>query len=329
MTVSTRKSNEDTTESTGTYVVPGRVGRVLLLGVARSGTRWLATALGNTEGTRLVKEPDNVTAHDFGPYPVIDPDTAALHYRALWDLAFSARVPSGEAPGWGLRAGRAALRLPRGVRDPLLHRSAQVIAAWPGRAQGVVVKSIYAQFAVEWLLRNYRPKVIVIQRHPLNVVSSWLELGVHGFDLLSRPIMRERFLDRLGIPQPPPNASQTHLTATWVGLLTTALAEHVERHPEWLLVTHEELCEEPEASIHRVCTRLGLTWTGDVARFLADSNRPGEGFSNVRVTREQSSRWRKRLTESQITEIEAVLAQFPHRGWVREPGAVPSAGAPL
>jgi hypothetical protein len=287
----------------------------------------LATALSRAEGTRLVKEPDNVTAHDFGPYPVIDANAAALHYRALWDLAFSARVPSGEAPGWGLRAGRAVLRLPRGVRNPLMHRTAQVIAAWPGRPQGVVVKSIYAQFAVEWLLRNYRPKVIVIQRHPLNVVSSWLELGVHGFDLLSRPIIRERFLERLGIPQPARDASQTQLTATWVGLLSTVLAEHVERHPEWLLVTHEELCEEPEASIHGICTRLGLAWTDDVARFLADSNRPGEGFSNVRVTREQSTRWRGRLTDGQIAEIEAVLAQFPQRGWVREPGTAPSTNA--
>ena len=153
-----------------------------------------------------------------------------------------------------------------------------MIAAWPGRPQGVVVKSIYAQFAVEWLLRNYRPKVIVIQRHPLNVISSWLELGVHGFDLLSRPIMRERFLERLGIPPPARGASQTQLTATWVGLLSTALAEHVERHPEWLLVTHEELCEEPEASIYGVCTRLGLTWTDDVARFLAELEPPRRGI---------------------------------------------------
>ena len=329
MSISTRESDWDATESTGAPMVPGRADRVLLLGVARSGTRWLATALGHTEGARLVKEPDNVTAHDFGPYPVIDPNAAAFHYRALWDLAFSARVPSGEAPGWGLRVGRAALRLPRRVRDPFLHRTAQVIAAWPGRPQRVVVKSIYAQFAVDWLLRNYRPKVIVIQRHPLNVVSSWLELGVDGFDLLSRPVVRERYLEPLGIPQPARYASRTQLTATWVGLLSTVLAEHVERHPEWLLVTHEELCEEPEASIHRVCMTLGLTWTDEVARFLADSNRPGQGFSNVRVTREQSTRWRSRLTGSQIMEIEAVLAQFPQRGWVLEPGTVPGASPPL
>ena len=47
-------------------IIPGRADRILLLGVARSGTRWLATALGNTEHSRLVKEPDRVDADPAG-----------------------------------------------------------------------------------------------------------------------------------------------------------------------------------------------------------------------------------------------------------------------
>jgi hypothetical protein len=315
-------------ETEVTSVVPGRAERILLLGVARSGTRWLSTALGHTDGTRLVKEPDNVSADAFGPYPVIAADAAAPHYRALWDLAFTARVPSGDTPGWKLQAGRAALRLPRGLRDPFLHRAAQVIAAWPGRAPHVVVKSIYAQFAVDWLIRNYQPKVIVIQRHPLNVVSSWLELDLTGFDLLTRPMIREQYLGRLGVDIPSVDGSRLRLVATWVGLLTTVLAEHVDRHPEWLTVTHEDLCMDPEPAIRAVCDRVGLPWSDDVARFLAESNRPGEGFSNVRVTRDQSTSWRRRLTDPQVAEIEAVLAQFPTRGWVRPPAAVAGNGSP-
>src|ERR1700676_2858635 len=201
-------------ETEVTRVVPGRAERILLLGVARSGTRWLATALGHTDGTRLVKEPDNVTADAFGPYPMIAPGAAAPHYRALWDLAFTARVPTGETPGLRLQAGRAALRIPRGLRDPLLRRAAQVISALPRRAPRVVVKSIYAQFAVDWLIRNYEPKGIVIQPNPLNVISSWLELGLDGFNLLSHPTIRERYLDRLEIAPPPADAPPLHLAAT-------------------------------------------------------------------------------------------------------------------
>lgn len=302
-----------------TRLVPGREDRILLLGVARSGTRWLATALGQTPGTRLVKEPDNVTAAGFGPYPMIDVDEEAPHYRALWDLAFAARVPSGDTPGWRLGAGRMALRLPGGVRNPLLRRTAQVISAWPGRPPQVVVKSIYAQFSVDWLIHNYQPRVIVIQRDPLNVVSSWLELGLGGFDLLVRPPIRARYLQRWGINALPADATAIQLVATWVGLLATVLAEHVDRHPEWLVVTHEDLCADPQPAIREVCERVGLKWGHQVARFLTSSNRPGEGFSNIRVTREQATRWRQRLTDAQVEEIQAVLAQFPSRGWVRQP----------
>lgn len=306
-------------------VVPGRPDRILLLGVARSGTRWLATALGEAEGTRLVKEPDNVNAHNYVPYPLIDADAAAPHLRALWDLSFAARVPTGEFPDWRLRAGRLALRMPPTIRDPLLHRAAQMIAALPGRAQHVVVKSIYANFIVEWLLRNYDPKVVVIQRHPLNVVSSWLELDLSGFDLLTRQELRQLYLDRLNIPRQTAETTRLQLVARWVGLLTTVLGEHLERHPQWLLVTHEDLCADPENGIRATCDRLGLTWSDRIAHFLAQSNRPGEGFSNVRITREQSTRWRKRLTDAQVDEIEAELARFPSRGWVQPPGTAVAA----
>ncbi len=319
-------------DTTLTPSVPGRPDRILLLGVARSGTRWLGTALGHAEGTRLVKEPDNVDADPrgagqsklgFGPYPMIGENESAPQFRGLWDLSFTARVPR----GWRRGAARAALRLPRPVRDPLLRRTAQAMSAMPGRPPHVVVKSIYAMFAVDWLLRNYEPRVVVLQRNPLNVISSWNELGVHGFDLLSRPAIRERYLTPLGISPPDDAASSLERCAAWVGLLTTVLADEVQRHPGWLVVTHEDLCSDPQPQIRAVCDRLGLPWSEDVERFLDEANRPGEGFSHVRVTREQPTRWRGRLSDEQVAQVEAVLERFPSRGWVRPPASVGAAAS--
>lgn len=312
-----------------TDIIPGRSDRLLILGAARSGTRWLATALGQAVGTRLVKEPDNVDADPrghgpgrlgFGPYPLLDPSDPAPGYRALWDLSFAARVPN--KSGWRLKSARAALRLPRPVRDPLLRRTAQAISALPGRSPHVVVKSIYAPFYAEWLVRNYDPKVIVIQRNPLNVISSWIDLGVHGFDLLDRPVIRERYLRKLDLPTGWEQGSPLQQTAVWVGLITWALAEHLKDHPEWLLVTHETLCVDPHIRIREVCERAGLTYGDDIDRFLRESDRPGTGFSNVRVTRDQPNRWRGRLTDTQVEDIEAVLSRFPTRGWIRAPQPV-------
>jgi hypothetical protein len=303
----------------------GRPDRILVLGVARSGTTWLAAALGKTEGARVINEPDNVDADPardaggrlgFGPYPILDRGQRAPQFRALWDLSFAARVPRN---GWQLKVGRLVLRLPRRLRDPFLRRSAQAVSALPGRAPHVVVKSIYAMLAVDWIAANYQPRIIVIQRNPLNVISSWAELGVHGFDLLARPRIADRYLHRLGVVPPGPDASQLQRIAAWVGVLTTVLNEELERHPDWLLVTHEYLCADPETRIREVCEWAGLTWTPDAASFLAESNRPGEGFSSVRITRDQPDRWRRRLSDEQVVEIEEVLAQFPSRGWVHQP----------
>ena len=319
-----------TTDKSPAPMVSGRPDRLLLLGVARSGTRWLATALGHAEGTRMVKEPDNVDADPtgtgvsrlgFGPYPIIDRDDPAPQFRALWDLSFTNRIPN--KPGLRRSAARAALRLPRGIRDPLLRRTAQAMSSLPGRSPHVIVKSIYAHFYAEWLISHYDPRVVVIQRHPLNTISSWIELGVHGFDLFDRPAVRERYLEPFGISAPGPDASVTQRTAAWVGLLTTVLSDHVDHHPEWLVVTHEDLCVDSQVRIREVCDQVGLTWSEGIERFLSESNRPGEGFSNIRVTREQPGRWRKRLSDEQLVEIEEVLAQYPSRGWIREPQRLP------
>src|SRR5579863_5947267 len=103
MTDSARGDPVTMPDPTPTPLLAGRPDRLLLLGVARSGTRWLATALGHAADTRVVKEPDNVDADPtgngasrfgFGPYPMIERDDAAPQFRALWDLSFSDRVPN-------------------------------------------------------------------------------------------------------------------------------------------------------------------------------------------------------------------------------------------
>jgi hypothetical protein len=142
---------------------------------------------------------------------------------------------------------------------------------------------------------------------------------MHGFDLLDRPVIRERYLDPLGIPAYAGGLSPLQEAARCVGLITMVLGEHVAKHPEWLLVTHEDLCVDSTVRIREVCERAGLTWSDDVRRFLEESDRPGTGFSNVRVTREQPTRWRGRLDDQQVAEITEILGRFPTRGWIRAP----------
>ncbi len=303
---------------------------VVLVGVARSGTSWLGHALGRARGVRFYYEPDNVDAdpsndaaagqRGFGPYPVIDSDSGAGQFAPLWDLVFSGRLPFALRERRRLRpAAKVLLRLPRSIRDPLVRSAASISARRPGRAQSVVVKTIYATFSLEWLVARYRPQVIAMQRNPLNVVSSWRELHIPLFDLTTRPIIHTRFIEPLGIEPPGAGEPEVAQIAWHVGLLTHVIAQALDRHPEWIFVTHEDLCDDPSTTIRRVSEQVGLEWTDDIDRFLNDNNRHGEGLAPVRIATEEPTKWRQRLTDAEVEQIQRVLERFPTRGWVRPP----------
>ena len=287
-----------------------------------------------TPGTRHYYEPDNVDADPtglrpagrsgFGPYPLITPGDNGGSFRPLWDAAFAGRLPRVQQvdSGLKLKAVRSVLKLPRAVREPLIDLGARVLVALPGRQDRTAIKTIYGAFCLEWLADRYDPRVVVLQRHPLNVVSSWRELQIPDFDLTTRPSLLEHYRDRF--TGDPLDASASDLTkkAWQVGLLTTAIGDALERHPGWLLVNHEDLCADPVNRIREVCERVGMPWSPDVERFLEESNRPGQGLLPVRVTKEQPNRWRGRMSDDEVEEVTSVLARFPRRGWIREPSSL-------
>jgi hypothetical protein len=306
-----------------TTVIPGRKDRILLAGVARSGTSWLIRAMAATEGTKHYYEPDNVDADPtgerpvgrsgFGPYPIITSDADAGQYRPFWDAVFAGRLPAVQQINEGpkLALARAALKLPPSVREPLIRAGASVLTRLPGGPARTAVKSIYATFSLDWLVNTYDPKVVVIQRHPLNVISSWRELQIPGFDLTTRPAILKRYRDRFEGPPLAEDASELSKIAWQVGLLTTVLGDAYDSHPGWLLVTHEVLCEDPKDHIRSVCEQVAIPWSPQVVEFLDESNRPGEGLKPQRVTKEQPNRWRERLSDDEVEEITSSSSGSP------------------
>ena len=320
------------------------VNRVLLAGTGRSGTTWTGRVLGSAANTVYVNEPDNIGVNHhtlvqddtlgFGPYPILRAGDNAPQYAALWRLAFAGRVPLRN--GVGHRFGRAALRIPRKIRDPLLPKFAGALERVRPLPQNVVVKSTMTAFCLEWIVANFNPRVVVIQRNPLNVVSSWLDWKVNGKDLHTRSRVHELFVAPYGLPPAPIDGSQAALTAWWVGLLTTTMARLVDAHPQFVVTTHEALCADPEREFRSLFDQLGLVWTDEAAAFLRrgyllptfaqelDASAMGESDD---VTKAQRERWKDRLDESEIAEIQVVLDTFPTGGWVRPAEGVLALGA--
>jgi hypothetical protein len=310
---------------------------VLLVGVPRSGSTWAAYVLGTSIGTRLVLEPDNEKTsapavhakRSLGRFPLLRPGHDDPRYRGLWEWAFEGaprgaslrmadRLLTGVEPGRleDMVLGRTSTRLRICSYLGALDLRRRTSAGTSGRSQErVVVKSVHSCLSVEWLAREFGCAVVVIRRHPANVLASWLELSLPDADrrLETRPEVVDEFVSRWKLPPPP--TSPTGRAAWSVGLLSSALEESAARHPDWIVVEHEQLCSAPPAAFASLFDRLGLAWSPRTDARLESGERPGKGFSLERRSADLPDAWRSRLTLEQVAELESVLSTFPRQEW--------------
>jgi len=283
--------------------------RVLVAGLPRSGTTWVGEVLGRTAGARYLHEPDNHLVRPeawwakrrLGPYPELRPGTGGGEYERLWEQAFA-----GGPAHPSLHAGLKILQRAGAPRVSGLLASRQRPRPAPGP---LVVKSVHCARSLEWAADRFRPAVVIVERHPFGVVASWRKLGWADFLDTDRAALRQSAAV-LGVEPPPPGAPWLERAAWHYGLLSSYLDAARRRHPHWLVVRHEVLCRGPEPAFRRLAGRLGLRFTDETARFLAASNRPGDGYSTHRLWHEQVDGGRSRLTAPERALVEATLARF-------------------
>ena len=301
---------------------------IVIAGLPRSGTTWTVEVLGRADGVLRISEPDNEDKHPMaihakrklGRYPVLGPGEDDRDYRRLWEWILSG-APEGRRDrlaqfilGHGMDT-----RLYDGRHDAVkwlggtVARSHRPAAAAPGR---VVTKSIHLQLALEWLVSAFDVEVLVLFRHPANVLASWMEVNLkdgRNSTLETRPDVCRRYIDRWGVPLPGPDPVER---MCWrIGLLLAVLEESTARHPEWHRRGHEHLCEDPGTEFRRLYDDLGLTWTAEAGKYLEDKNTPGTGFQLKRVASELSGSWRERLEDRHLEMLRETLALFPITTW--------------
>ena len=314
---------------------PGPPPPVVVLGLPRSGTTWTAHLLACAPGTVAVLEPDNektqVAAVEakagVGRFPVLRPGDDAEAYARLWAWALHGAEPTAAQrlagrlfhradPGQleALAAGRPSPRLRLAGR---LARPPRAVAGSEGSGRRVVAKSVHAPLAAEWLADRLAVSVVVVLRHPANVLASWLALDLPDRDrhLETVTAVREHYLERWDVAPPGRGAGALDRAVWQLGLLTAALEEAADGHPQWLVRRHEELCARPEDEFRRLYQALDLVWTDRAGQELAASDRPGEGFSLTRRAADLADGWRRRLGPEEVAALRRGLAPFPLRRW--------------
>jgi hypothetical protein len=299
---------------------------ILVVGPPRSGTTWIAQALASAAGTRYVHEPDGdndafaLRAKRGRPRHVpLTGDDDAPDYEQLWRAALAGGVPSRRPPARLARylfetsttdARREVRRGGRpGARLKTVLRLAKPLDAPHAPPLLVVAKSVNACLAVEWIAARLGPRVLIVDRQPLNVLASWDELGI-GLDPVEYEHLRAYAATTLAVELPPADASRIERQAGFLGVLTAAQRAAANRHPDWVRVEHEAVIEDPLAQFERLCTALDAPFDDATAAFLDAANRPGTGYDTKRIAADLRERWRQRLTESQAADALAVLARF-------------------
>jgi hypothetical protein len=297
--------------------------RVLILGAPRSGTTWSGRVLGHTAGAAYVNEPDGDTEAyafparlGFGGPPELAPGEEHAAYDRLWTGAFAGggrpMRPTARVARW-LNAGvEPGQRFRAWYGDPLTVRQ-RLVRAWAApmlprpEARHVVVKTVRAEFTAEWIAARFAPTVLLVERNPLNVLSSWIDLGYarHEREFLAYAARAARW----GIAPPDDPVEVERQTFTYA-VMATALRDAATRHG-WARTTHEHLCVDSVVRFRELATRLGLEWGDEAARFVEASDREGSGYRTERRTADQPERWRQRLTDEQVERILATLERFP------------------
>jgi hypothetical protein len=321
------------------------VNRILIVGIPRSGTTWVGHVLGHADDVTFLSEPDNHLVLPFalrakralpgGFHPALEPEEQAAEYELLWRraLGFSSGDASARAYGAIERTRRKlSMRLLQAAtqrqkwdafdsrRRPALRVVVAERLGVPERPQAgasnLVVKSIYASLSVEWIVDRFPARVVVVTRAPLNILSSWAEigwLGRPGDDMLDTlETSAQRRLGSKWNVDPPRAGSSILARGAWlIGALGCELRDAVARNPDWLTVTHEELCERPHEGFRSLAEACGLRWSPDLDRLLDDLNRPGSGYDLFRAGNELRDAWRRRLSADEAVEAMAVLERFP------------------
>jgi hypothetical protein len=291
--------------------------RILVSGLPRSGTTWLSRTLATAPGVKYVHEPDNREVDPFAwlatrgieTRPSLTPGDEVPDYRLMWELAFAGGWPQDAVMIAGLHRLGSSPRVPRILRVPMLRRAAKAAARREPQGAHQLVKSVAASLAIEWIAHEFDPRVVVVWRHPLNLVPAWIEQGWRTADKASAtPAIRSRF--ETTPAWPPPTGEGVRAVAWAVCAESVPLLETAHAHPSWRTVSHEQQSLRPLAAFRELFDHLELSWTDDVEQQLMATDRSGSGFATNRRSAEEARRWQSRLTGADQDEILATVELF-------------------
>jgi hypothetical protein len=178
-----------------------------------------------------------------------------------------------------------------------------------------------AVFSAEWIAETFDAQVVVVVRHPAAFASSIkLDGWTHPFSHFSdQPALIEDHLEPFR-KEIDAFAREEHDILDQAALLWRlihhTIADYRSRHPEWLVIRHEDLSRDPIQGFGYLFEALNLPYTEDVQEAIRRSTSrsnpvdrdPNPHLFHSRDSRANVDNWRHRLTPSEVERIRARVA---------------------
>lgn len=276
---------------------------ILIAGLPRTGTTWLGEVLGATTGTAYYFEPFNLK--QLG------------ETRSWWLRYLRASDEEPDFAAYCQKCFSGRQRHPRVMR--FQSRWRRMLPFPTGR---VLIKDVHSVLTLDWIHHHIAPRIVILLRHPFAMAESWHRMN-KGEDvplldsLLGQRSLVEDYLQPFASHLRSAGKDFWSRTVLYSAACYHVALEQQRRHPEWIVIRHEDFLDDPLPRFRDLCAKLDLPWTAQAEERLKESNEKDSGkmFVAQRLLENEKDKWRRSLTAEQIKIMTDALAPFQMSGY--------------
>lgn len=309
---------------------------ILVTGAPRSGTTFLGAMLALTPGAIEIEEPFNFETGIIGmdqPFLYMPVNTTLSpedeRYTRLIEAVLNGEAWYKQSP---LRT-ETTNPLRQIARSLLVSRQnleykLQTKNPFVGR---YVIKDANACFMAEYMDKHFKTETVVIMRHPAATIASYRRLGWR-YDLgglQKQSALMHDFLEpvigRVRSRNINPIEEWSYL---WLSIYTV-LAQCADRDPNMILITHDQLSNQPKETLRTLYEELDFEYTPnvevEVERHTSSTN-PADPRKNAihdlyRDSARVNARWKNVLDLKEVAAIRRITEPisylyFDNASWV-------------
>ena len=293
---------------------------ILISGIPRSGTTWVAEVLSYPENVKYIHEPDNerraFLAHYFkqglARFPYLRFHDNHNGYYKLFRGAFHDNYSSiySFTNRFMRRLNAANIKvIEEDHRIYGKNKEGRLPSAYyylykllpkdlkkPKEKDLRVVKSVHHILALPFLIKNFNLHHLVVIRNPLNVFSSYKLLN--NKDAVRNIHSNQRLIKDFNLTVPEFN-DRYERAGLQISMFYYMIERYVKEY-DMCLVRYESILDNPVQYFQRIYNQFGLAWNDGVREFIESKNKKGSGYTTNRIFSEQKEVWKNRLKSDEI-----------------------------